>query len=123
MPGGDRSGPAGFGPITGRGMGYCAGYTVPGYMNPGTGRGIGRVPGYGGGRGYGRGMARGFGRGTGPYHRPVNYRPVQYGPVSPFDGTPAAEEEVEYLKNTARELEEDLKAIKKRIDELNREED
>ena len=36
MPGGDRTGPAGMGPMTGRAAGYCAGYPVPGYMNPGT---------------------------------------------------------------------------------------
>jgi hypothetical protein len=34
MPGGDRTGPAGLGPMTGRGAGYCAGFDVPGYANP-----------------------------------------------------------------------------------------
>jgi hypothetical protein len=48
MPGGDRTGPAGLGSMTGRGAGYCAGYPVPGYMNPAWGRG-------GGGRGWGGG--------------------------------------------------------------------
>ncbi|HUU26805.1 MAG TPA: DUF5320 domain-containing protein [archaeon] len=48
MPFGNRTGPMGFGPLTGRGAGYCAGYTVPGYMNP--------VPGIGMGSGRGRGM-------------------------------------------------------------------
>jgi hypothetical protein len=48
MPGGDRTGPAGFGPMTGRGAGFCAGYPVPGFMNPAWGRG-------GGGWGWGRG--------------------------------------------------------------------
>jgi hypothetical protein len=33
MPGGDRTGPMGTGPMTGRGMGYCAGFPVPGFMN------------------------------------------------------------------------------------------
>jgi len=41
MPGGDRTGPAGMGPMTGRAAGYCAGYNVPGYMNP-AGRFAGR---------------------------------------------------------------------------------
>jgi hypothetical protein len=31
---GDRTGPAGLGPMTGRAAGFCAGYPVPGYMNP-----------------------------------------------------------------------------------------
>lgn len=42
MPRGDRTGPAGAGPMTGRGMGYCAGYNVPGYANPCFGRSLGR---------------------------------------------------------------------------------
>ncbi len=38
MPRGDGTGPAGMGPMTGRAAGYCAGYPVPGYMNPYGGR-------------------------------------------------------------------------------------
>jgi hypothetical protein len=34
MPFGDGTGPAGAGPMTGRAAGFCAGYPVPGYMNP-----------------------------------------------------------------------------------------
>jgi hypothetical protein len=34
MPGGDRTGPLGFGPKTGRAAGYCARYPVRGYTNP-----------------------------------------------------------------------------------------
>lgn len=49
MPRGDRTGPRGSGPMTGRGMGYCAGYPGLDYMYPGPGFG------YGGGRGLGRG--------------------------------------------------------------------
>ncbi|NIW15542.1 MAG: hypothetical protein GWN31_16790, partial [Candidatus Thorarchaeota archaeon] len=33
MPRGDRTGPWGLGPRTGRAAGYCAGYPVPGFMN------------------------------------------------------------------------------------------
>ena len=84
MPFGDGTGPAGFGPMTGRAAGYCAGYPVPGYSNrglgypgaffgrryatwgPGLGRGrFPRALGFGRGyamRPFGRGMARG-GRG------------------------------------------------------------
>jgi hypothetical protein len=95
MPAGDGTGPLGFGPMTGRAAGYCAGYPVPGYMNPIAGRGFwnrGLVPAYGPtpyaqgimpygygagygaawgrrfgwlGRGFGRGWGRGFGRGRG----------------------------------------------------------
>jgi len=52
MPRGDKTGPNGQGMMTGRKMGYCAGFNVPGFMN-GTGFGGG----FGGG--FGRGMGRG----------------------------------------------------------------
>ena len=51
MPRGDRTGPMGMGPMTGRGLGYCAGYNAPGYMNAV------------GGRGWGMGFGRGWGGG------------------------------------------------------------
>lgn len=38
MPRGDGTGPMGLGPMTGRRMGYCAGYNRPGYMGVGFGR-------------------------------------------------------------------------------------
>ena len=53
MPGGDGTGPGGMGPMTGRAAGFCAGYPVPGFMNP-----IGGRLGLGLGRGMGRGMRR-----------------------------------------------------------------
>lgn len=34
MPRGDGTGPTGMGPLTGRGLGTCAGNTVPGSANP-----------------------------------------------------------------------------------------
>lgn len=44
MPLGDGRGPAGLGPKTGRGLGYCGGFSHPGYMNrPGLGRNRGMV--------------------------------------------------------------------------------
>jgi hypothetical protein len=61
MAGGDRRGPAGLGPMTGRRMGYCVGNNAPGWNNGGYGRGAG----YGGGFGRGRAFAGGFGRGFG----------------------------------------------------------
>ena len=86
MPRGDGTGPAGMGPMTGRAAGFCAGFPVPGYMNPVMGKagfyGSG-VPvvrpygtglyGYGGratpwfrrGFGFGRGLGWGWGRGRG----------------------------------------------------------
>jgi len=34
MPLGDKTGPRGQGPKTGRGVGTCAGYDHPGYLDP-----------------------------------------------------------------------------------------
>ena len=57
MPRGDRTGPLGEGPLTGRRMGYCAGEDQPGYMfNTGFGVRRGRSQGAGFGRGYRRYM-------------------------------------------------------------------
>ena len=53
MPQGDRTGPNGQGPMTGRGLGFCSGSNTPGYMNSGFGRGMGRGQGRGHGRGFG----------------------------------------------------------------------
>ncbi|MCD6184096.1 MAG: DUF5320 domain-containing protein [Thermovirga sp.] len=111
MPRGDRTGPAGMGPMTGRRAGYCAGFPVPGYMNPWGGRGY-----YGWGRGgfwrWGRG-GRGFGRrfwGPWPYAGVVP-------PEAPY-AEPTAEEEKELLKDQAEALQKELEAIKKRLEEL-----
>jgi len=46
MPRGDGTGPAGQGPMTGRRMGFCAGFNAPGFMNFGLGRGFGRGRGF-----------------------------------------------------------------------------
>ncbi len=64
MPFGDGTGPRGLGPMTGRGMGYCAGFGRPGVYNPVPGGGYGGY-GFGLARGWGRGMGVGWGRGMG----------------------------------------------------------
>ena len=123
MPGGDRTGPAGLGPMTGRAAGFCAGYPAPGYMNPVGGRG------YGGG---GRGRRGGWGRrnwfyATGlPGWQRVGMGYPAYGSVAP-DATPygvpfapamTKEQELDGLKGQAEYLEDALEGIKKRIEEL-----
>jgi hypothetical protein len=52
MPQGDRTGPNGAGAMTGRRMGFCAGFDSPGYTNSGLGRG----------KGFGRGRGLGYRR-------------------------------------------------------------
>lgn len=92
MPLGNGTGPRGMGPMTGRAAGYCAGYPVPGYMNPVAGRGLSAGPfvgaygpapygqgmmpygygagyGYGGGYGYGANYAAAWGRPFGGFGR------------------------------------------------------
>ena len=116
MPGGDGTGPAGMGPMTGRAAGFCAGYPVPGYMNPipgrGWGGGFGR--GWGGGRGFGRGRGRGFGWGRGgmwgyPYGAP-------YG--NPYAQQMTPQQEADMLKEQAKAMQDEVKAINDRIGEL-----
>ncbi|MCK5822907.1 MAG: DUF5320 domain-containing protein [Bacteroidales bacterium] len=67
MPRGDRTGPAGNGPMTGRQMGYCAGNDQAGYTSGfgGFARGLRRGFGFRRGPGFGRGFGRGFGYGRG----------------------------------------------------------
>jgi hypothetical protein len=91
MPRGDGTGPGGFGPMTGRGAGYCAGYPMPGFANPWFpvgGRGRGRNWGRGIGQAWGprfRGRGLGFrsqGRGFNWGYAPYGYGPY-YG-YSPY---------------------------------------
>ena len=118
MPGGDRTGPLGMGPMTGRAAGYCAGYNVPGYMNPygGRGMGYGRMMG-GRGRGGGFGRGRGFGRFAAPYVQPPVYPVPQ--PQPGFDAMPYDESaEIEMLRAQAQSIEATLSGIQKRIEAL-----
>ena len=102
MPRGNRTGPTGLGPMTGRGMGYCAGYGQPGFMTPG----------FGGGRGWGRGSGRGFG-----WRRFGGYGQWDY-PYQPYQPQITKKEESEMLKDEAAALEEELKIIKERLTEI-----
>jgi hypothetical protein len=123
MPGGDRTGPWGGGPMTGRGAGYCAGYPVPGYMNPIPGRGWYGVGRGGFPRGGGRGRAFGGGRGwwgRGGFYGHPAYVPSapQYGPYPPAYHPPSPEDEKKFLQEELTSLEEELTAIRERIGEL-----
>ncbi|MCK4306349.1 MAG: DUF5320 domain-containing protein [Candidatus Eisenbacteria sp.] len=77
MPAGNRTGPLGLGPMTGRAAGYCAGYPAPGYMGLAPGRGEWtwpHAPAYGPGPyrapfGYGAAFAPAWGRPVGRFGR------------------------------------------------------
>ena len=123
MPGGDGTGPGGLGPMTGRAAGYCAGYQVPGFMNPIAGRGVW------GGRGGGRGRRNWYyatglpgwqraGMGMPAYGAPA-MAPAQaaaYG--APFAPTMTAQQELDALKGQAEYFEDALEGVRKRIEEL-----
>lgn len=111
MPAGDGTGPMGMGPMTGRAAGYCAGFDVPGYMNPIPGRGMGF--GWGGGRGRGRGWRHGY-RATGLPGWARWAWPPAYG----VPAGPTAPEQTEALKAQAAQMEQALNEIRKRISEL-----
>lgn len=112
MPAGDRTGPMGAGPRTGRAAGYCGGFGMPGYANP--------VP--------GRGFGMGFGRGRGFWRRPFGGR---FGWRNRFFATgmpawmprgpylePEPEAEKQGLKQQAEALEAELDMVRKRLDAL-----
>jgi len=116
MPGFNGTGPQGMGSRTGGGFGYCApgaGPAMP--VNQGAYYGVGRG-GYprGGGRGWARGGGRGFGRGNFPGAGTGAYYPPMAGPAYPPD--PAAERG--FLEQQAQGLQDELKAVRQRLDEL-----
>lgn len=108
MPFGDRTGPAGMGPRTGRGAGYCSGFDYPGYVaGPGFGGGRGR--GFGRGFGWRAGFRPGFGPFWGYYNSPV---PFQYSP----------DQEKDYLKDQISGMEKTIENLKTRLDEIDEKE-
>ena len=119
MPSGDKTGPSGLGHMTGRAAGYCAGYSVPGFMNPidGYGRGLG------GGRG--RGGGRRFGRERFVYPQPVAVQPT-YRPGYQLLAQPQSpRQEIAILENyqlgleiQKSDLKQEMDSVKARIEEL-----
>ena len=102
MPGGDGTGPMGLGAGTGRGMGYCEGFAVPGYANAG----------------FGMGRGRGFRR---MYYAPGVLAGAKYARYpntrvfySGMNADPAADEK-EALKNEADYLEKQLTVLRERL--------
>lgn len=115
MPRGDRTGPDGFGPRTGRGLGFCNEYASPGYAK-GPGRGMGRGYGRGCGRGFSRGPGRGYGRGQ----RFYDYAPAPF--HDPYYNEPATpEDEKKYLEEEMQILKERIEEVKDRLGKVSEE--
>jgi hypothetical protein len=122
MPGGDRTGPLGLGPATGRGAGYCRSYGMPGYANRWAG-------GWGRGRGGGWwGGGRGGGFGGGGYGRGWHHRYSATGipgwawnwegtGVAPLAGGPISRET---HNQERRRLEEEAEFLRGELEEINR---
>jgi len=104
MPGYDRTGPRGMGPMTGGGRGFCV--RGAGAEDYGIGRG-------GFGRGAGRGGARGAGRGAGGWgYRNQFYATGLYGWQRGRGGTPTEDERVDILKARERVLADELENVR-----------
>jgi hypothetical protein len=122
MPAGDGTGPLGAGPMTGRAAGYCAGYSVPGYMNPIPGRGRFGYFGRGGRGGYGRGRGwRNWYYATGmPGWVRASYGMPAYGgwQAAAIPPQMTSKQEMDVLKGEADMLQTQLEEIRSRIETL-----
>ncbi len=111
MPFGDRTGPMGQGPRTGRGAGFCSGYPVPGYMNPAGWWGGGGRRG-GGGRGW---RNRFYATGLTGWQRAAGWPAMNAGLPA---GAPPGPEEIQSLRDQAAGLQSALEAIRQRLDSI-----
>ena len=129
MPRGDRTGPAGMGPMTGRAAGYCTGNPYPGFANP-------YPQGFSGRRGFSR-MGMGMGRGRGRGYRHGYYQtgmpgwdryeagyPAWGGYVPPeaydpyMDAEIAPDQEKDMLLGQAEMLKQHIVEVEARLKEL-----
>ncbi|MGI6415636.1 MAG: DUF5320 domain-containing protein [Thermoguttaceae bacterium] len=118
MPGGDRTGPMGMGPMTGRGAGFCAGFATPGFVSGGRGF-FGR--GRGGGRGwrnmfYATGLPGWARMGAGAAGAVPVGAPVGAPVTAPAAAT--GQEQLDALKQQAQNLADMLDDIRQRISQL-----
>ncbi|MEN8153450.1 MAG: DUF5320 domain-containing protein [Acidobacteriota bacterium] len=103
MPYGDRRGPDGYGPRSGRGLGYCNDFDSPGYTKGSSGRGFGRRNGNNFGGGGRRMSGRGF---SGAWGQPYEYN-------QPAD-------EKSFLDTEIKVMEKNLESMKKRLEEIDK---
>jgi len=110
MPGGDRTGPIGGGPMTGWGRGFCGESQMQGFASGGfggRGRGFGRAG--AGGRGW---RNRFWATGTPGWMRGAAVPPAFAG------AEPTADTELQWLEQRSTELEAEQERIKARLGKL-----
>jgi len=119
MPYGNRTGPMGMGPMTGRAAGFCAGFGMPGYANPtpGGGMGFGRGRGFRGGGGGGRGWRHGFNATGQPGWMRFGGYDAPYGYSAPYQKLDP-ELERQALESQLQALQTELENINKRLSEI-----
>jgi hypothetical protein len=107
MPGGDRTGPQGEGPRTGRGLGYCADNDQPGYATPQQGRGFGFRRG-----GWGNRRSRGWWNRSNAGFWPGRGR----GGIGIIPD--AQDQDIDSLKAQLQELQNSIKEVQNRLDQF-----
>jgi len=113
MPRGDRTGPAGMGSMTGRGLGYCAGNVAPGFASGSYGRGGGF------GRGFGLGSRRGgYGYQAAYPAYPPPYAPWTYGNNYPPVPGQTTGPDLAALQSQAEQLQTMLTNVQKQMEEM-----
>ncbi|MBD3241020.1 MAG: hypothetical protein GF331_10580 [Chitinivibrionales bacterium] len=117
MPRGDGTGPMGMGPMSGRAAGCCAGFNMPGYANPAPGAGFG----------HGRGRRNWYraGHGFGWQRAAAGYPAFGAGwaPGPGWQPRMSPEQEIDMLTNQTQHLEAVLGGMKKRLCELQNEDE
>lgn len=108
MPGGNKTGPDGRGPMTGRRMGYCNDNEHPGSFYPNSNRSFGF--GRGGGRGLGRGRGGGF-----QYRNGIESR---YGNRNVSDTSMENVSDKTLIENEIRILKEQLSGLEEKLIKL-----
>lgn len=113
MPQGDRTGPMGQGPRTGRSLGFCSGYDTPGSTK---GFRMGR------GSGFGMNLGRGRGHGRGRNFGNFGWQFTGFPHIFPWQKTVNKDDEIKMLKSQSEAFSRAQKDIEKRIRELENQE-